>query len=54
MLENKKFDYRCFVAIPSSKPFIAYFMHGFIRRSVFDYYSNKDSIEEANQKESNL
>jgi len=44
LIDNKKFDYRCFVIIPVVKPFIALFYHGFVRKTMFDFFSKNVSL----------
>ena len=41
LIENKKFDYRAYVVILCAKPFVAYFRHGYLKKSMFDYYNQQ-------------
>lgn len=37
LINNKKFDLRYFVVVPSSEPFFALLYKGFIRKGLYDY-----------------
>lgn len=37
LIENKKFDIRCFVLIANTDPFLVLFHHGYIRRTLSDF-----------------
>lgn len=37
LLENKKFDMRCYLFVASTKPYVVFFNPGYVRRSLADY-----------------
>ena len=37
LIENKKFDIRCYLMVASTKPYLALYHPGFVRRSLFNY-----------------
>jgi len=46
LLENKKFDIRCFLFVSYFDPLVAFFHHGYIRKSIMDY-NPEDFINKA-------